>query len=87
MKKLFSIFIVLGTFSVVVAASPAKAETWWLVAASKEINKSAIQYFTLPMASESQCQAAGNKLVLSAAKGNLNDAWVDRIRFECIKGK
>ena len=86
MKKSLLLAIAgLSAFTSVMAASPVKAETWWLVVGT--YSRGATQVNTIPMESESQCETAGNKLQGSGIKGKLRDAYIDRIRFECIKGK
>ena len=82
-----AIAVAAGTFAIVLPTGSARAETWWLVAASKPIGSYVSTYITLPMESETQCEAAGNRLVQSAAKGKLNEAQINKIRFECVKGK
>lgn len=88
-----AIAVAAGTFAIVLPATAAKAETWYLVSfvdLFTYANSSNAHFFTLPMESEEQCEVAGSKLAQSAKSGkfNISDKWgVDKIYYECVKGK
>lgn len=90
MKRLFWLILISGsTFGSVLSAIPAKAATWYLVAYSTRWDLDTAQghFFTLPMESESQCEAAGSKLEMSAGSGKFDKKKIAYIVFECVKGK
>jgi len=82
MKRLLALIGLIGL------ASPARAETWWLVVAadSRRSNDGPL-FYQIPIGSEQDCELAGSKLVASAKDGSFDKANVDKLGFECIKGK
>ena len=68
-------------------ATPAYAETWYLVVVSRGKLSGDSEYsLAIPMLSEEQCNAAGNKLETSAVHGKFRRNR-DYLLFECILGK
>ena len=61
MKRLLLLAITAGLLSPIAA----KAESWYLLAAGKggDSNKEALTSWTVPMATEEICEAAGQKLI------------------------
>ena len=88
MRKLVSLAAVFG-IGLTGLQSAAKAENWWMVVYA-EARRNNFAY-TVPMESETQCEAAGAKLIGSSAKnGRLSRVPSSggniRVGFECIIG-
>ena len=84
MNKFFSIATVLG-LALISVQSSAKAETWYLVLATRVNSRDGVSagISTLPMENEDQCQAAG--LALQGNKKIHRELF--HLEFQCIKGK
>lgn len=72
----------------VFTAIPVKAETWWLVVGGTTLYKDAAVSYQIPMETETQCEAAGLKLVANAKEGSLKkDGKFYALGYACIAGK